>query len=65
MPATVVSIFECECGATRQSPDRNIPVGWSARAGGVWCDDCTRTGIASRQLQHGGHPRSANRRKVA
>jgi len=40
--------FECSCGHVHHAPDRQIPVGWSKRAGHVWCEDCTRAGIAAR-----------------
>jgi len=45
-----VASFECSCGTIHNSRDGNIPVGWSQRAGSVFCADCTRTGIASRQI---------------
>jgi hypothetical protein len=53
--------FECSCGTIHNSPDQQIPVGWSTRHGQVWCFDCTRAGVPQRLL-HGG---SRRRRKAA
>ncbi len=46
-----VPIFECTCGNVHRAPDAQLPVGWTRRGGMVWCADCTRAGIASRQIQ--------------
>lgn len=46
-----VASFECSCGNMHNSRDGNIPVGWSQRSGEVFCADCTRTGIAARQIK--------------
>lgn len=46
-----VASFECACGTIHNSRDGNIPVGWSQRAGSVFCTDCTRQGIASREIR--------------
>lgn len=46
-----VASFECACGNIHNSRDGNIPVGWTQRAGEVFCADCTRTGIASRRIR--------------
>lgn len=48
-----VASFECSCGTIHQSRDAQLPVGWTRRAGAVWCADCTRAGIASRQIANG------------
>lgn len=46
-----VASFECACGNIHNSRDGKIPVGWSQRNGSVFCTDCTRAGIASRQIK--------------
>lgn len=46
-----VASFECKCGAIYNSRDGKIPVGWSQRSGEVFCDDCSRAGIAARQIK--------------
>ncbi|WP_408586558.1 hypothetical protein [Novosphingobium sp.] len=58
--------FECGgCGTIHQSPDAEIPVGWSTCRGIASCPDCTRVGIPARTIARakarGGHPRR-NRR---
>lgn len=46
-----VASFECSnCGAIHQSRDAQAPVGWTQRPGAIWCADCTRQGIAARQI---------------
>ncbi|WP_225206263.1 hypothetical protein [Novosphingobium huizhouense] len=51
-PAVQLLSFECNgCGAMHQSPDANVPVGWSTREGSAWCGDCTRAGIPQRTLR--------------
>jgi hypothetical protein len=44
------AVFECQCGTTHNSADGQLPVGWATRHGHVWCADCSRSGIASRQI---------------
>jgi hypothetical protein len=44
------AVFECQCGTTHNSADGQLPVGWATRHGHVWCADCARAGIASRQI---------------
>lgn len=56
-----VASFECSCGTVHNSRDGNIPVGWSQRAGSVFCADCTRTGIASRHIPR---PANADKRRL-
>lgn len=46
-----VASFECACGTIHNSRDGNIPVGWSQRAGSVFCADCTRMGISAREIR--------------
>lgn len=62
-PVLNVPAFECGCGTVHNSADGKLPVGWTSSCGQVWCADCTRAGIPSRQIASGGHPR--RRRKAA
>lgn len=55
--------FECGCGTVHNAADGKLPVGWTQRTGQVWCTDCTRLGIPTRTMLHGGSPR--RNRKVA
>lgn len=57
------AVFECSCGACRNSADGLPPVGWTLRAGECWCDDCTRAGVPVRHVLHGGS--RARRRRAA
>lgn len=50
-PAFHTVPFECHCGTVHNSADGKLPVGWTACQGEVWCADCTRAGIASRQIR--------------
>lgn len=59
----ILPSFECGCGQIHNSADGQLPVGWTQRAGQVWCSDCTRLGIPTRTMLSGGHPR--RQRKVA
>jgi len=43
------AVFECTCGATHNSHDRQIPVGWSTSHGQAWCNACTLAGIPARE----------------
>ncbi len=46
-----VASFECSnCGSIHQNRDALVPVGWTQRQGTIWCADCTRMGIAIRQI---------------
>jgi hypothetical protein len=40
---------ECQCGNTHNSPNGQIPVGWTICGAKTWCDDCTRAGVPVRE----------------
>lgn len=46
-----IASFECSCGTVHNSQNGQLPVGWTQRASSVWCADCTRAGIASRNVR--------------
>lgn len=51
-PVPHVLSYECDgCGAVHQSPDTEVPVGWTARRGHAWCTDCTTAGIPLRTIR--------------
>ncbi len=64
-----VAVFECGCGTAHHAVDAKLPVGWTQRAGTVWCTDCTRQGIPTRTLLSGGlsgkHAGGSPRRRSA
>ena len=43
------ALFECRCGNHHPAADGQLPVGWTTRAGQVWCEDCTRAGVPVRE----------------
>ena len=57
----ILPSFECGCGQIHNSADGQLPVGWTQRAGTVWCADCTRAGIPTRTILNGTRPRRASK----
>lgn len=45
------TVFECSsCGASHNTSNPVMPIGWSSASGMAWCNDCTAAGIPAREL---------------